>query len=31
LLSGEHLDEDAWLAADAPSNKANRGTCEDPA
>jgi hypothetical protein len=31
LLSGEKLDEDAWLAADAPSNKANPGACEDPA
>lgn len=32
LLSGEKLDEDAWLAADAPSNKADpAGTCEDPA
>jgi len=32
LLSGEKLDEDAWLAADARSNKADPArTCEDPA
>jgi len=32
LLSGEHLDEDAWLAADAPSNDASPSpSCEDPA
>jgi hypothetical protein len=31
LLSGEHFDEDAWLAAKAPSHKADPGACEDPA
>jgi len=30
LLSGEKLDEDAWLAADAPNNKGDPArTCED--
>ncbi|WP_036030047.1 hypothetical protein [Bradyrhizobium yuanmingense] len=32
LLSGEHLDEEAWLAADAPGNDAGPSpSCEDPA